>query len=260
MGIDHIVDLDCSPKRALGVESIVNLLKSQSRADAVVEIARRNGDQRPIDQIMFKVAVQRPTGTEVTDVSVAQLYAQASELDPHRAACAQCPANAGSQAGFGCTSYITYPIEQATEQWLWSRLPSDLNTTAGHFLQRAINDFGWDGAPVAQMRQQGDTFFEAKTPLTGRYPSGFAISSDQLLHLMFHVGHLNATHAFMVVLFLGVVPHTIDPAIVGDDARRAQVLSMVNLPRAPGQIGELAGFLRACANAARMSVDVLIDG
>jgi hypothetical protein len=260
MGVDHVVDLECNAKRALGVETIVNLLKSRSRADAILHMSRQNGDNRPPEQITFKVAVQRPTGVETQDVSVAMLFQQAAGLDPHRSGCASCPANAGMAAGFGCVRYLNYPIEQRTEQWLWSRLPQDMRCTAGHFLQRAIADFGWDGAPSAKMRAQGRTFFESPTPLSGSWPDGFSFTSDQLFHMLFHVGHLGATHSLMVALFLGVLPHDLDPQILGDRARRAQMLGLAGVPPQEGQREQMAEVLRALVMAARLEVDLLVDG
>lgn len=260
MGVDHVVDLDCNPKRALGVEGIVNLLKARSRADTILQMSRQNGDNRPPDQITFKVAVQRPTGIETQDVSIGMLYQQAAALDAHRGACASCPANGGSQAGFGCTRYLNYPIEQRTEQWLWSRLPQDMRCTAGHFLKSAIADFGWDGAPSARMRAQGQTFFESREPLRAQWPDGFTFTSDQLFHIMFHVGHLGSTHALMVCLFLGVVPHDLDPQILGDRNRRAQTLALANVPPQEGQREQMAEVLRALVMAARLDVQLLVDG
>jgi len=260
MGVDHVVDLECNAKRALGVEGIVNLLKSRSRADMILQMSRQNGDNRPPEQITFKVAVQRPSGVETQDVSIGMLYQQAAALDPHRAGCTSCPANAGAQAGFGCVRYLNYPIELHTEQWLFSRLPQDMQCTAGQFLQRAITDFGWDGAPSANMRAQGRTFFESPQPLTQRWPDGFTFTSDQLFHMLFHVGHLGSTHALMVCLFLGVVPHDLDPQILGDRNRRAQTFALANIPPQEGQREQMAEVLRALVMAARLEVQLLVDG
>jgi hypothetical protein len=260
MGIDYIVDLDCPAKRALGVETIVQCLKARSRADMVMRLSREAGDTRAPEAITFQTMLRRPSGDEVVDVSVGQLYAQAAALDPHRPGCASCVANANAPQGFGCVRYISYPIARETEQWLWARLPSDVQSTAGQMLMRAVHDFGWDGAQAREMRAQGNTFFESQTPLQGRYPNGFTLTSDQLFHMMFQVGHLGDTHAAMLCLFLGVVPHSTDPAAMADPSRRAQLLQWANVPAHQGQVEDMAGFLRACILAARAGCAVLIDG
>lgn len=260
MGVDTVVDLDCEPKRALGIEAIVQLLKDRDRANMVLGPARAAGDNRPPEQITFRVVLQRPTGPEESDVSVADLMRRANALAPHVGHCRSCIANAGSQEGYGCVGYLSYPIRAETERWLWSRLPASLDTTAGRFLQRAIEDFGWDGAQAAAMRRGSDTFFESKTALVGSYPGGFTLTSDQVFHMLFHVGHLGDTHAFMVALFFGLVPHDIDPGILSDANRRAQVLAFANVPPMQGQLEEMAAFLRSCASAARFGVELLVDG
>ncbi len=108
---------------------------------------------------------------------------RANTLAPHVGHCRSCIANAGSKEGYGCVGYLSYPIRAETERWLWSRLPASLDTTAGRFLQRAIEDFGWDGAQAAAMRRGSDTFFESKTALVGSYPGGFTLTSDQVFHM-----------------------------------------------------------------------------
>ena len=45
MAIDHIVALDCPPKRALGVQGIVDRIKARSRAESALSYARANGDK-----------------------------------------------------------------------------------------------------------------------------------------------------------------------------------------------------------------------
>src|SRR5689334_3812169 len=102
MGIDYVIDLECAPKEALTTEGIVNLVKARSRAEAILEMARQDGDQRPPSQITFKVALNRQGKVETQDVSVQALLDQAAALDEHRGHCANCPANRDNPKGFGC--------------------------------------------------------------------------------------------------------------------------------------------------------------
>lgn len=258
MGVDHVVDLDCLAKRTLGVANVVARLKDRSRAEAVLALARNNGDVRPPDQITFRVAVQRPEGASAVDVSVGSLLDAASVLDPYRPSCRGCPANVAA-TDFGCIRYIGYPFQRATEQWLWSRLPRDPHGVTAQLLMRAILDFGWDGSPVARMRAQGQTYFESPVPLVGRWPNGIAFTSDQLFHMLFHVGHLQPAHTSMLAFFLGALPAS-DPAVLSDRGRRTQALAQAEIPPAPGQAEELACFLRAAIVAARLDVPLLVDG
>src|SRR6185436_725603 len=117
MGIDHVVDLGCAPKSALGGNiELVALVKARSRADAVVRISRKNGDTRPDDQIDFRIAVMTPKGTEQRSVTVGQLLAQSAPLDAQANGCSGCAASAGR--AFGCYASIAYPIAARVESWL----------------------------------------------------------------------------------------------------------------------------------------------
>lgn len=258
MGIDHVVDLDCAAKRALGTQGIVDLVKARARADAVIEISRKNGDTRPPEQITFTIAVMTPGGVREQEARVSELLAQTRGLDPHRAACASCPAAAGN--AFGCYRTVNYPIPAHVERWLLERLPARAGSTAGQFLRRALADFGWDGAHAAGMRRSGDRFFQARAPEVRRFEDGFAVSADQVHHMLFNVGHPNPTHCTMLALFFGVLPHELDPGALRG-AARAQALAQAALPaQADGPIESMAQYLRACVTAARLDVSVLVDG
>lgn len=263
MGIDYVLDLACTPKQQLGVDVLVELVKSKTRADAVLEMVRKDGDGRTPDQIQFEVVLQTPDGTKSETVSVQTLIDQAVPLEPLRAHCAGCPAN-GDSPGFGCYRSIPYPIPEEAEAWLLGLLPDDIESTAGQLLVRAVDDFDWDGEHAAGMREQDDTFFESSQALAVSWGEGehaIEIDSNQIFHMLFHVGHLGATHAFMVCLFFGVVPHDLEVSALGDPAARARSLRTATVPQPPSEACEpLAAFLHALATAARLDVDVLIDG
>lgn len=260
MGIDFVVDLPCVAKRTLGTQGLVDLVKARSRADAVLQIARQNGDLRPAEQITFKIALMTPAGVQERDARISELYAQAAALDPHRAACSSCPANGGAP-GFGCYRTIAYPIPARVESFLLARLPAIASCTAGQMLRRAFSDFGWDGAHAANMRTQGQRFFEASVPEARRFDDGFALTADQVHHMMFNVGHPNATHAMMLALFFGVIPHDLDPGWLATPQNRAHVLAYATVaPQQDGATEAMAQYLRACALAARLDATILVDG
>ena len=146
------------------------------------------------------------------------------------------------------------------------RLPDDLESSAGVFLVRALADFGWDGEHAAEMRGQGDTFFESDDALAVRWgdeddEDGLQVDADQIFHMLFHVGNIGETHAMMLCLFFGVLPHDVDLEVLRDDDARRKALAAATLPPqgSPG-IEAFAELLRALALAASLDVDVLIDG
>jgi hypothetical protein len=98
------------------------------------------------------------------------------------------------------------------------------------------------------MRSQGETFFKLRTAPVRRWP-GLTVDGNQLFHMMFHVGHLGATHAKMLCVFLGLIELT-----EGDHLRSQQV----PLESANGEL--MVGFLNAMALAASQGLDVMIDG
>jgi hypothetical protein len=258
-----VIDLACTPKRHLGVDAIVDLVKARSRADTVLAMMRQQGDTRAPSELTFEVVLQTRDGAKQETVSVQSMLDRAKALDAEREHCAGCPCN-GDSPGFGCYKSIPYPIPEETEAWLLGLLPDDLGSTAGQLLMRAIADFDWDGANAAEMRADGDTFFESREPLAVSWGEGedaIEVDSDQLFHMLFHVGHIGSTHAFMVCLFFGVVPHDLDLAALGDQALRAQAMQTAAVPEPPSEACEpMAVFLHALATAARLDVDVLVDG
>jgi hypothetical protein len=258
MAIDHVLSFDCAPKRALGIEGLVDRLKARSRAEGVIRFAREQGDTSPVEAITFKIGIMGPNGViEERDASVASLLQHSAPLEQHRRACAGCPANRGKREGFGCYESINYPIRASTEEWLLRRLPADLGCSAGYFFGKALVDFDWDGSQAAQMRASGRTFFESEDEAVIDYGDDAIIGSNVVFNMLFHVGHLGAEHAKMLCLFFGVLPHDLDPhVLVGPDwARHLQPI-----PTQDGPEEQMAEFLRACATTAVLGCDLLIDG
>ncbi len=266
MGIDYVIDLPCPPKQQLGVDGLVALVKAKTRAETVLEIVRQRGDGRSPGEIEFEVMLQTPDGVEQTTVTVQSLLDSAAPLEPLRPHCGGCPANRDSP-GFGCYKSLPYPIPGEAEAWLLGLLPDDLDTTAGQLLVRALDDFDWNGEHAADMRTQDDTFFENRQALAVSWDSdedegdAVEIDTDQLFHMLFHVGNVGSSHAFMVCLFFGVVPHDLDLDALADPAARASALAQALVPQPPTEACEpMASFLHALVTAARLDVDVVIDG
>lgn len=250
MGIDYVVALDCEPKQAMDIEEIVGMVKARSRAETILAISRKDGDQRPAHQITFGIQLYRNGEITSEDVSVQSLLDQAAVLDDHVGACRDCPANRDNPNGYGCYNSIAYPIEADTENWLLSRLPLALDETngAGYLLARALEDFGWDGAQAADMRTQGERFFRLREAPVRTWPNGITISADQLFHMMFHVGHLNPDHAKMLCMFLGLLQ-------IGDTPPPEQTVAIESR-----NANDMIDWINSLAFAAANKLELLVDG
>jgi hypothetical protein len=247
MGIDYVLDVDCAAKQQLGIENIVSMSKSRSRAEAIIALDRQNGSRKSPSEIKVSVVVNRMGKLEETQVSAQQLLDQAAPLAANARGCASCPSNRGSEAGYGCYDSINYPIETDTETWLLSRLPAKIDGAAGYLLKSAIEDFGWDGAQAAEMREQRQTYFRSSKAPVRKWP-GFTLTGDQLFQMMFHVGHLGPEHSKILLLFLGL--------IVMDE--ESEEPPSVELESANAE--QMARFVNTLVFAVEEQVAILIDG
>jgi hypothetical protein len=241
VGIEYIVDLGCPPKDALSVERIVALIKGQNQASAIIKMARNGGDQRPPEQLSFTRRVMRPEGPVEEKISVGALLDQAHELQPHARHCEGCNANL-LRRPFGCYGSVSYPISTRAEEWLMSLLPDDLKGAAGHLLRSAVTDLKYDGGMFLNMRTQ-ETFFESRTPIKrkwGSWFSGWTLTSDQLLQMLFGLGNLQPSHCKMMSIILGLIQtgkesQQLPPATSNDQS--GQVAQPINAVGLAGQLG-----------------------
>lgn len=261
MGIDYVVDRSCPLKDDLSTPRMVELVKGRDRALSVLAMLRERGDTSDPASITFTSVLQTPDGIEEKEVSVQSLLDAAEALKAHEHHCTDCPANIAAEP-CGCYGYVRYPILGKAEQWLMSLLPKDLNTTAGQLLRRAVADFAYDGEPMRELRQD-PTFFEDQRPVRQRWGgllSGrWELTSDQLLQMMFCVGDVQPIHAAMLALFLGLLPHDTDPAVLGDRTKLCQRLGAAKAPAAGEESLSLIGFLDALVVAALLDCEVLVD-
>jgi hypothetical protein len=267
MAIDYVLDVRCPPKATLGEdaggkERLVELHRTRTIARAALELARRQGDQRPVEQLTLQMAsstLASGASAVAPVTTVGALLAQCAELEPLAAHCRGCAASGGVE--FGCHRRISYPIAEEAEAWLMARLPPSLECTAGALLTRAIRELGWDGAGAGRMRAAG--FFESRAPYGVRWRRDdhtVEVSSDQIFQMMFLVGDLEPSHCVMVALTLGVIPHDTELAALKDPARRAALLAAADLPvqSDPG-VEQIAAFLRALRDAARLDLKLRVD-
>jgi hypothetical protein len=263
MAIDYVLGVQCEAKQSLGVERLVTLHRTRIIARAALTHARAGGDQRPPEEIALTVATNMVSGAPAASTTIAGLQAQTAALDAFGNECRTCPA-APHGAEFGCHQRINYPITEDTEAWLMARLPKSLDSAAGALLVRGMQEFKWDGVPVAKLRARPGEFFESRVPYGVRWQldgKPVEISSDQLLQMMFFVGHLAPTHCLMLALFVGAVSHEASFHDLKDPAGRARLMQDAGIERqADPAIEQIAAFLRAVLAAARLEVPLFIDG
>jgi hypothetical protein len=262
MAIDYVLALGCAAQRQLGVDRLMGLHRTRILARTALARVREEGDARAPSEIDVQITTRKPDGDAARGVRIQDLLDEAAPLDEVADHCAACPA--GLPREFACHRRIRYPIPEHVEEWLMGRLPRRLDCTAGALLARGLREFGWDGAPVAELRARGATFFESRAPYGVRWAGdggAIEVSSDQLFQMMFLVGDLAPTHSLMLALFCGVIPHDTSLHDLKDPAGRARALEAADLPAHPDpEIEQLAAFLRTLALAARLEVAVMIDG
>lgn len=210
MGIDHLIQLDCGPRRALGGQdlaqgsrAIMEAIKAAERASMLRKMAAQQGI--PPETMKVRSVKLLPTGPVEVDVTIAELDRQSTVLAPHIPKCKGCPANLLGSS-FGCYDSVSYPIPTAVEEWLMDRVQAP-DTVGGTFLHKAIADFGYDGSAVRSYRQR--QLFEASTPPSRSWKTGWfsskTVHADQLWHAMLGVGPIAPAHGFMVLLWLGAI-------------------------------------------------------
>jgi hypothetical protein len=272
MGVDFVLDRKCRIKEAIGTEALVGLVKSRARAEGILQMARREGNNKPPAEIQITLAVVTPQGTrEQRQVSVQSLLDESAPLEQMAPICGGCPAAVNGKP-FGCYGSINYPIAARTEQWLMSLLPGDVQSPIGTVLQQAIKDFHYDGEPIMKLRSQR-TFFEDPRGATRTWKSGkgffakvsngFSVTSSQLLQMMFCVGPLQPSHCGMVAAFLGLIPHDAPPQALTNKAvfiAAAKDMPQRILPPtdAPGATNFMHLF-QAMIGAVELEVPVLVD-
>ena len=209
MAIDYIIDYACVPKQTLGTEGILERLKGRERAESVIQLFRRNGDQRPPSEMGFEMARTTAGGQEETRVVVVQeLLDAADELAPLEGYCKGCPANAAGRP-FGCMSRIDYPISRQGEIWLLKQLPTPDEPLLWLLLRQGIEAFGYDGGSVQALRGVESPFFEEQDRFA-RHMGEFTITTNQVFEMIFTLGHIQPSHAGVLLLFFNAIRRDLD--------------------------------------------------
>ncbi|MDX2076464.1 MAG: hypothetical protein SFZ02_08555 [bacterium] len=209
MAIDHIINYDCVPKRTLSTEGILERVKGEQRANTIIGLFRKNGDDRPPSQMGFEFTRSTPDGEEETIVVVVQDLLDASQdLVPLEHHCQNCPANR-TKKRFGCMGFIQYPITAQAERWLIERLPVPDEPLVWLLLRQGIKEFDYDGETIRPLRNNEGIYFE--NPFVIQRKLGeFAIESNQLFEMIFSVGSVTPNHGALLLLFLNAIPREVE--------------------------------------------------
>ena len=239
MATDYVLHLACQPKLDLGSgdaikgsAELLQLLKARNQAALIEDTAKRQGSSP--SSISVSVRLVGPDRSPVEkDVTYDQLVAQIAPLAAHAGACAGCPANLFAQP-FGCYGIVPYPITLAAEAWLMDRV-QPTSMVGGFLCNRAVQDFGYLGEPIREMRAAG--LLESQSAVSkvveGSWFSKKRITSDQVLQGMIAVGEpLDPGHCMGVLLWLGCLQ--LDGKSLGGaaDAPLVQEIARLETPEA----------------------------
>ena len=204
MAIDYIIDLNCVPKQTLGTDGILDRLKSKERADTIISLFRRNGDQRPPTEMGFELERTAADGSTETQILVVQhLIDLADELKPLEHYCEGCPAN-HIRRPFGCMGRIGYPISGEAEMWLLNQLPEPTQPLVWLLLRQGVRDLKYDGSSVVPLRAASRTHF-AEEINAQRKLGELTITADQVFEMTFLLGSILPNHAGILLLFFGAI-------------------------------------------------------
>lgn len=204
MAIDYTIQYDCVPRRELGSDGILELLKEQERAQLIIRMYRDSADYRPPSEMGYEFTRTGPEGDEGTQLMVVQdVLDRVQQLDDLAHHCANCPANRLGKP-YGCSGFIQYPLSAMGEAWLLNRLPGPENALLWLLLKQGIDNFMYDGQDMAVLRQLSDTYFEDRqTP--ARRLGEFDVNGNQVFEMTFTVGDITANHAGVLLLFYGAI-------------------------------------------------------
>ncbi len=264
MAIDYTIGYDCVPKQTFGADGILDRLKGKERAESVIQLFRRNGDDRPPSEMGFEFTRSTPDGQEETRVIVVQtLLDRAGELDAVTHHCEGCPANRTGQP-FGCNGFIQYPISSAAEKWLLDRMPVPDDTLVWMLLRQGVKEFNYNGSSVEPMRAASNTYFESQTPESRRLGQ-LLLNADQLFEMIFAVGSIQPNHGALLLLFAHAIPRTVEADDIMNitppppDLETKHPFLLKPEDTDDRTISEFKQFFRALYMAWKLNVSLVVD-
>lgn len=265
MAIDYVIDYNCVPKETLGTEGIIERLKAEDRARAVIALFRQNGDDRPPSEMGFEFTRRSPEGEEETRVIVVQdLLDDAAVLRPLEDHCIGCPANR-TGLPFGCMGFIQYPLSEQAENWLLDQLPVPDEPLVWLLLRQVIKEFDYKGDDIAPWRQQEGVFFET-TSVNGRKLGELTIDSNQVFELLFaRRQYIIPRQAALLLLFFNAIHRDLEADVIREldpapeDVEQRYPFILTDNVDDDSSITEIKAFLRALYIAWKLNVNLLLD-
>jgi hypothetical protein len=266
MGIDHVIDLDCAPKRALTTPGLLTRLKARTRAEAIIQLHRDHGDQRPPSDMGFEMVRRTPDGQEeVRVILVRDLLDEAAALESLESHCAGCPANRAKRP-FGCFDTINYPISQKAELWLLKQLPGPDDALVLLLLRRTMSDYLFQSADIARIRQTLGVIFQTGERFARRIDD-VQIATDQVFEMLFLPEVIRPAHAALLLLFFGAIPRDMDAdelmrltqPLEDHATRRDTPFLLLPDPADDDTITEIKAFFDALYVAYRLNVPLSLD-
>lgn len=264
MAIDYIIEYKCYPKQEMTPEGILERLKGRARAEAVIDLFRKNGDNRPANEIGFELARTSLEGEEETKVVMVQdLLDKAAELAPFEHYCEGCPAN-NTGSPFGCIGQVEYPISGKAEVWLLSQLPNVNEPLPWLLLRQGVEELKSDGSRVTPMRGTGQPYFQEKGVLA-RNMGEFMLNTNQVFEMVFMLGHIKPSYAGMLLVFFKVIRRDMEAEEMmalsksPDDSFERYPLLFKPEPDDDESITQLKRFFRALYLAWGLNVRLLLD-
>jgi len=208
MGIEYMIDLPCRPKKEMGEDKLMKLVKT----------ARENAPKKGVGTVETAQILEVPTSGGESDE--AKLRKAISELDYFISDCMSCPANAaadksgaGAETAFGCQMEIRYPIRAHMESALLTTGVEALQRpdgNPGHRMVMGIIRANPKGkkSPAHSVRKKGRDYYESKAAKAIKVEVGgskIVLDSDQMMTLlMLGPVPVQATGGFAIFLDRGI--------------------------------------------------------
>ncbi len=208
MSIDYVLTFPCEVRKNVPQEKLATLVGYMSLAEFAVAEVRKSNPDLPIETVLGRyevhVSQSRPDGTvNQVPMTIGRLVALAQPIRQYREHCPTCRANIADRP-FGCFAKINYPIRKEAEEWLVSRLPSDVKDPNLLMLFRFLQDLEIDGRPIDAMRPK---LCELKDPVVRRWgppTEQKQVTSSQILHMLAFGGKVGPQQSALYTKLLGL--------------------------------------------------------
>lgn len=208
MGIEYMIDHPCRPKKEMGEEHLINLVKR----------ARLDRAQKRVGTVETAQYLDVPTAGGSDEA--AQLRKDMSALDYYISDCLSCPVNsaadksgAGPEAAFGCHLEIPFPVNGFTERVLLTCGVEALQNPQGNPGSKLVQGIirsqpKSKKTPAAKVRKMGREYFDEKAPKEVKVQVGAErvnLDTNQMMTLIM-LGPVppQATGAFALMLDKGI--------------------------------------------------------